>query len=470
MSSSTVACESTLLRALTGTPAGQWASLLEVFGSDVKVRPVDAKVVGTGACTVTSLLEGSHGVADSGSLKYLTSSTGGKMAPAPLHPARVEVAGARARARRQQPRPSEPPAEDLRDIEDLLRELGEVPVAPSAKSKDKAAAVKKIRGTAAESTTVSAFAPETAPADVGVEEKEAAKVFPDKVEGDLSALYLGDEVLPNATCAPLVQEEESVSESWQVVGPRSGRRGCAKQTSFEEAPVEEGASTALPKQVSWSDDAPFAGEKSSTSQCPQTHAQSERSSLPTNQRLSGGAEMVSHMAIQTGQVSILPDQATKGNEHISHSSEEEPGAIGRSKSEGALPFACQHVATDSIDVVEGDATAAQEGCAIAAEQVWHKRPSVGSWLRSVETPRPQEEEPHFFLATPESTPPASPRPATSQQVVWVPIPVHLLVSVQQMLFVNGALDPMSMHSFGSCMQVGAYSGTQGVPASLHGWG
>lgn len=65
---------------------------------------------------------------------------------------------------------------------------------------------------------------------------------------------------------------------------------------------------------------------------------------------------------------------------------------------------------------------------------WHLRPSVGTWLQ---TPRAQR-EPQLWPATPESTPPASPREfdaaaAHQGQVVWMPIPMHLVGEVQQLI-------------------------------------
>lgn len=104
----------------------------------------------------------------------------------------------------------------------------------------------------------------------------------------------------------------------------------------------------------------------------------------------------------------------------------------RSLSEGDRPFAMSGDASgeESDGMSEpGGAVASSVHCSN-----WRLRPSVGTWLQ---TPRAQR-EPQLWPATPESTPPASPREldvgATHHgQVVWMPIPMNLVGEVQQLI-------------------------------------
>lgn len=98
------------------------------------------------------------------------------------------------------------------------------------------------------------------------------------------------------------------------------------------------------------------------------------------------------------------------------------------------------------------------------ERSWHARPSVGTWLSAyprraasldvARSPSPKRSPTAqsrqgirslskeskcelIWPATPTSTPPDSPRFKTGQ-VVWVPVPVHLLGEVQRVLYMGTA--------------------------------
>eukprot|EP00930_Biecheleria_cincta_P031846 TRINITY_DN22094_c0_g1_i1.p1 TRINITY_DN22094_c0_g1~~TRINITY_DN22094_c0_g1_i1.p1 ORF type:complete len:498 (-),score=85.53 TRINITY_DN22094_c0_g1_i1:472-1965(-) len=104
----------------------------------------------------------------------------------------------------------------------------------------------------------------------------------------------------------------------------------------------------------------------------------------------------------------------------------------RSLSDGDRPFAMSGDSSGG----ESDGMSESGGAVTSSTHCnnWRLRPSVGTWLQ---TPRAQR-EPQLWPATPESTPPASPREldagATHHgQVVWMPIPIYLVGEVQRLI-------------------------------------
>merc|ERR1719203_2116316 len=100
------------------------------------MRPVGNKVdEDSGLCTVTSLL----GIIDAKTQDTPSIAAPSPPQQAPPQPPKLGAVGGRSsRARRQQLVPHSAPAEeDTRDLDELLRELGEAPKATAAKSKTK---------------------------------------------------------------------------------------------------------------------------------------------------------------------------------------------------------------------------------------------------------------------------------------------------------------------------------------------
>jgi len=116
-----------LLRMLGGAPPDQWGACLQGLGASL--RRVDGSTLpedsSASTCTISSLLTMLEG---KGGQDCATSA-----GPTPTSPSPAKR-GARARAKKEAVTVSSPTEEDSRDLEELLRDLGEKPAPRSTKA------------------------------------------------------------------------------------------------------------------------------------------------------------------------------------------------------------------------------------------------------------------------------------------------------------------------------------------------
>merc|ERR1719163_873723 len=111
-----------MLRTLSSAPPNQWGAWLQALGASV--HPVDRQEENPSMCTISSLLG------------MMESAPGASDAAAAAASKEVAKIGGRTRARRRVAAPVErkPAEEDPRDLDELLRDIGE----PSSSSRTKA--------------------------------------------------------------------------------------------------------------------------------------------------------------------------------------------------------------------------------------------------------------------------------------------------------------------------------------------
>jgi len=529
-------CEPALIQSLTSTPAHQWGALLEVLGTGMTVRPVESKSQVDAPCTVTSLLGmmgAEHAVQPT--VTALAAQSASSRSPSStetlaqtLGTQQGQKCG-RQRGRRgqQQSAPVAAPAEeDTRDLDQLLRELGEPP-ATSSKAKAKAKVAPKrardappdgedCRPASSAATSQSSAASAKAEGDSAAARWKAASQRAPVVQklsrvdeqvvsqtaGDQSQKCDGEEgsqktTHQNAEAIPALEVEndaESSADAWQVVGSRLGRRHAKQGQSGHEFAVDSVATqvTVGPpeertKSNATQSETPEVRKDQMSDQAVMRSAMDEQRTVdapasPASQDVhrpvctaAAPAPVAAAVAVEPvdeggGATGIVGDGDACGSTTLAEA--ESPG-LKRSKSEGALPDSCQDVPSAyhkrpsvgtwlgrspmlpwvRTDVADNDPSdLAYRSCSVDNPRnpfelgngsspsngaAWHHCPSVGSWLR----PR-ADKEPQLFPATPESTPPASPRPGTPPQVVWVPVPLHLLGEVQDLLCRAGAMGLM----------------------------
>jgi len=110
----------------------------------------------------------------------------------------------------------------------------------------------------------------------------------------------------------------------------------------------------------------------------------------------------------------------------------------------ATPLCNRHTAVSVDGLVHGNMCSSNEESGVdtvVRDTSWHAPPSVGTWLHpQALSPEPPCSGPQqLWPATPEPSPPASPRAAAgcvgscAQPVVWMPVPLPLVNEVQQVL-------------------------------------
>lgn len=553
------------MHTLTTAPAEQWGALLEMLGTGMTVRPVSGGAADDAPCTVSSLL----GMMDAQALELPMSRAPTAVPMREAGAAAREATQAqkgglpgRPRARRaQQTLPLAPThiEEDKRDLDELLRELGEEapPTAKKVKLKPKAMpkrGLKELEAVVSENVPVAApspqephglaslcravhaapGAPEGAAAEAAVEAGDERTGAPPKAAPCGKTLEAGSggrsgtaaEERPTTAAAGGVAssssgsggeaEEAQEEDEWQTVASRAVRRAMKGTISAPDpeacmskpsTPASIGrhreASEGCSTDVAGSGEglACTIGASSSSSS-----AQDPRAGISLSPPTIGAEALESQAGIDRvdarDTLELPLASLVAGTEpHIVEVAQFTdpragvevppvmddasplPRCLRRAKSEGELPGVVQGFASPAADeftptsfttrpsvgtwlgqlsplagsrnqgkeerprtAVPSDFAEDRHAADIGA---WHQRPSVGSWLQPPLLGVPDaQDHAQLWGATPESTPPASPRgaeichaPGSPQQVVWVPVPVHLLGEVQQVLYRATAAAP-----------------------------
>jgi len=472
------------MQTLTSAPAEHWGPLLGVLGTGMTLRREAPPEAAAGPCTVTSLLGAMSAMAPAAT-------------PAEEPPPR---ANARSRRRRLAAEASAPKVEDPRDIEELLRDLGEEPAHASTASKGKS----KTKPTAKPPQAVAASAPAAA---AEVELEDMAAVAPAAGVKDTAATGLAPEDVGATRAKPLAPTPRGVEASiaassevddggagheWRVVPNRTARKAGGRvagadavatageaQPPAVEVDVIEAAAPGSGHRAT-QDEAPpttsgggAASSLTSAAATPIAEASSAATALcvsgsPSSSQPPASAETPSRPTAPpdastalAAAVPPLPGVVARVVARVVPNSPEEC-RIRRSKSVGATPYGAECDGSDEEvppqDFMKrpsvgtwcnrlqrpwlAEPEPAKRSCSTeAARTSWDQRPSVGSWLRQSPqrggmTPKRSEAPPEpdtLFSPTPESTPRDAHLSACGSQVVWVPIPVHLLGEVQELL-------------------------------------
>jgi hypothetical protein len=423
---------------LSSVPPEQWKDILEDFGVSM-TRTSDTSA---GACTITSLL----GMPDMAGHFAGVSAVPTASAPA----AAVEAAAVRARQRtgaqrrRGQQRPQrqclepEPHEEDSRPLEDLLRDLGET-TGGSQPSKGKR-------------KTKAGVLPASLPSqrrEEGAEEVSQPQETEPTQEAEADKVEVAIDVSEHSAVDALLEaheatELEASEELWHTVSSRLVKRAgrqCHRRSeasaSASDRPNQVRSVERAAAEASLTDEAAdppneqlaTRGVTLEEADCCLEEAAEEASSR--RRSLSAGAG---------GQVySRRPSVATWLCRPFRRLRDLEEPAV----EERADDLLCVRESPPAPSASSAEPLAWAGGS-------WRVQPSVGTWL--VPSPaaspawssgRDVHAESSFFPATPDFTPPGSPRsPALqaaqpAQGVVLVPVPVHLLGEVQRIISTGG---------------------------------
>jgi len=429
---------SAALNSLGSAPPDKWGDLLAVLGASFHNTAQESDNPSpANACTVTSMLASRMGASCGDSSQPMALSTSGTAAL-------EKKKNARDRARRSQTQANKPtaPAEaDTRDLDDLLRDLGEAPAnakqmiaKKKMKGKDAPISLAKVPARAPADTATSndskrkkkASAPNNQQATSSI---EAAEEKPDEdIEGQNE---VAAEFSPNVKgLESNEQDEEDAEDTNADVGK-------------DLAEVDHESSASLAAMVETALLASAAGS-------------SYRRSLSEGDR----PEPQRKASLQ------LQHAATAASSHPAAPVRTEEAWCAR-PSVGTWNLAPPR--TRSRDAARRESPSARGGGALSSPPLaaqcpqslpWQVRPSIGTWLH-VASPRicspahccsrarsrsNASMEMRLWPATPESTPPASPRRGSEcgglrgcGGVVWVPVPVHLLSEVEQLLRSHGSV-------------------------------
>jgi len=510
--------ECTAQQMLSSAPPEQWGSLLEVLGASF--RPIDERVDNDESpCTVTSLL----GMI--GQEQFEQSATPSVVgATSPQENRAFVGSGGKARARRAQQRALAAGAteqqEDTRDLDDLLRHLGEVPDT-KAKKKIKNQVVKQppLAGVSPGHISVKASAPPTPDTVLPVDDIEVETLLEDS-EDDDEWQTVAPLAVRRAMCRAqkeVERREEAEERFFKMEKERKTRERAVNENTERMAREKEKLENEAKEEARR-----VAKEKVQRS----VNEARERAATQEGQRvakwnfdLAAREEVQVHAIEMLGLIKNGPDclakevticatgsldQATKNDdgctataegEHAAKEDTNSPRSLGsnsprnsmfcRSLSEGARPRAClTKQASNSSDSDAGEdgvavsttpfharpsvaswlgrtfvpqqeptqASVGQSNSPLASSSrdvarssspqaapkrdvSWHAWASVGTWLgrsSAQEQRRNASQDRQFWPATPDG----SPAPCVdygSQAVVWVPVPMHLLAEVQQVL-------------------------------------
>jgi len=427
--------EQALENALSSAPPDEWGTIL-------------GNMLGT-ACRA---VEGNHSSREGSEGGFTVTSLLGMMSqeePVAAHSAESRGAGAPSvqsrlrkagRARQKEARPAEQPKEDDRPLEDLLKNLGVKPddVAGGQKGKKKAPKLA------------------SPPKRPEVPEKGAA------VQQTLEPKKAEEESVQQLNASGVAESTDD-DESWQTVPSKPARRAPGLAT-VEKTKGADSSKKVLPEAMS-------PQVHSQARKCPAAKA---KASLPASQsrpleRVAADAnrgkpwtEGAASGAMQTGEPSAESRAGGAGADTQAvtamsawhcrpsvgtwyHSSSpissQAPGQRRRrrSLSEGADPIGKSSTDSDLEEVEVQDHRAEASSSASPSGRTWSLQPSVGTWLNTPRAQKAQEEDLQLWPPTPETTPPASPRRgsgtafAGSDQVLWMPIPLHLVGEVQQLI-------------------------------------
>eukprot|EP00435_Cladocopium_sp_Y103_P070517 s996_g35.t1 len=404
----------------------EWSSVLDGLFEGVSFRPVQGSVepYSVEPYTVTSLLA--------------------KMSDEGASEPRKDAATGRRRKQGLEKRPIEKPQEDDRPLEDLLRDLGEIaddPGGPKQKKKGTKKAPPKQEAPAAEVVEVATAAKRRARVP------EVSQVA-ETVEVDAQT---EEEVTPAAS-------EVAIEDGWQQVPTKQARRAAHKAAKEEREQREQRAAAAQREQESVQRDAVTAMETASkesescnsesgfvaqtTKMVDAPSADAETTEAPSSVRSKQAAD-TEEAAVEAA-VETAPTESTEAHAQVTASS----ATCGRrrSRSEGPPP----------LDKAEPEEV--PEVNQAASPSSWQVQPSVGTWLLPSDG-RQGSPVGQLWPATPESTPPTSPRRMSGNmaEVVWMPIPVHLAGEVQQLInaskrAVDGADDVQLLVTLGQSVK------------------
>jgi len=417
--------ESSAAQMLSEAPPDQWGTLLEVLGASL--RPVGEHCeVDEAPCTVTSLI----GMMDQVEQKQ-------QVQQVPTKAERLAAGpGGRGRARRGLQRaiaaPLVPAEEDTRDLEELLRDLGEAP-AGVAKTKKKAKTALKQPKEAVASPPPQPCAVPTAHV-AQPQPCQAPQVRQEPSEAELPGETTCPEPEPLADEAPSHEaanesssdegaQEIGDEEAWQTVVKRATQRavqGMQEETALEVDHSVTGGTTTT--EVVEQDIAELVAQEVTVPGAA-TQGVGDRGCLRRRSRrsLSEGCR---------------PQADAEESDEAPEFYERPSVATWLSR-----PLGLRH----KVDVApaapsRGRGSEEQEALAVEQDISWHSQPSVGTWLHSHtvshEARRANSRGPQLWPATPESTPPTSPRLSGDSgcpQMVWVPVPFHMLAEVQQVI-------------------------------------
>jgi len=527
--------ERAAIQTLSSTPPEEWGDLLEVLGASF--LPVNYRKVEEAPCTITSLLsmmgqggdatemeqqaqaEEEQGSANTPCTITSLLNTAQTQPTQSLHNQASNAQALRMTGNTQRPRtlrvqqrgaarPNITPEEDTRDLEALLRDLGEATTAGQSKAKRKAkAASKKTKESSNYTVNELPIASETQSSatetlDSQVEdtpEPEAAKsVKASKVEMSEARLEAASE-----------HEAAVNDDGMQVVVSKAARRACRRTQVASESNVPPEPSSSMASRAARDEEAQNDHVKESrVALCAQpadpvvdnaapSVAQPDPASvtmpeaavaacaedmdlqpirelhscIPAESSCTAASVVVDERESVTSpkmEVKLRDEDLPLATPASDAHDPPSPSMLVRSKSDGSLPDAfCAAQMEDTLDsrvyhttpsvgtwlrrpttprpapfgvqcFSDRDRFAQAEVIpheTIEHNQPWHGRPSVGTWLRaSSRSSRAPSQDVQLWPATPESTPPMSPRCSSgSQQVVWVPVPLHLLNEVQQVL-------------------------------------
>lgn len=371
----------------------EWSSVLDGLFEGVSFRPVQGSVepYSVEPYTVTSLLA--------------------KMSDEGASEPRKDAAG-RRRKQGLEKRPTEKPQEDDRPLEDLLRDLGEIADGPGPKQKKKGA--KKALPPKQEAAAVEVV-------EVATAAKRRARVreVPEVAETVDADPHTEEEVTPVAS--------EVAEDGWKQVPTKQARRAAHKAAKEEREQREQRAAAAQREQESVQRDAVMAMETASkesescnsesgfaqtTKMVDAPSADAETTEAPSSVR--------SKQAADTEEAAVEAGETAPTNEDRQVIASATCGRR-RSRSEGPPP----------LDKAEPEEV--PEVNQAASPSSWQVQPSVGTWLLPSDG-RQGSPVGQLWPATPESTPPTSPRRMSGMaEVVWMPIPVHLAGEVQQLI-------------------------------------
>lgn len=415
------------VRQLSEAPPDQWGELLSNLGASLHPwtpQSADAPL------TVTSLLNN-------------------------LGPDEVAASERPARRRKQRElKPSAPAEADTRDLEELLKGLGEEPSQAAKKGKKKATKVstqpdsspveepkgpeavatstteapakvaKAAKASSRSKKTAAALAPASPRREAAIDSAAAASAEqeqraqpPDDAEVSADALQPSEAE---------VQEHQAVD--WLPVETRAAKRQAAKARKAAEA---EPSDTAQQEAVFESRDSAQAPAESGSD--------TERAKVS-----SATANMRSLSVGDLPEACTASSQAAAARRHPVQRCSSPAAALQSRRAASQRPSSPE------------PAAAAQSS--LSARRQWHAQPSVGTWLApppcwQPEAPAPapvarsaspcygqrsmslkrslsKEIEP-LWPSTPTSTPPDSPR--FQSGICWVPVPTHLLGAVQRLV-------------------------------------
>eukprot|EP00927_Polykrikos_kofoidii_P005290 TRINITY_DN12103_c0_g1_i2.p1 TRINITY_DN12103_c0_g1~~TRINITY_DN12103_c0_g1_i2.p1 ORF type:complete len:567 (+),score=136.68 TRINITY_DN12103_c0_g1_i2:81-1703(+) len=513
--------EMNAIQTLSRAPPDQWGCLLEALGAHLV--PAESRLDGSnmGAqqpapCTVTSILNlmekrSADTTACAG--QGINSKVRHVPASVPMQSAapscgggitgRLRRGGRRGRTGHAAPLPRAPAEADTRDLEELLRDLGEKPAAAPTKATPAKAKKKSKTGTskrlgALDSILVSASALEAdedveavnaAEAEADVEEDEAdedveavnaaeaeADVEEDEADEDIEAVEA-----PEAEADVEEDPHDASFDKQRNAGPETRTTLEAEVATLVTPPSPVESSPAKPIKLIAS--SCNAGLRSlSVGHLPQACQTSVAQSV--RGRSSEQKDLIYCAQPSVGTWLAPPPPSLQRPSHsstaASPSVDAEAGTATAASSAGTEAVGTS--GSSSKDVMFE--AAARQGGSSNERMQWHVLQSVGTWLRPASETPSQRRSPsrreastarsvaslQLWPPTPESTPPSSPRsplfataPAGavvstaqcgggfahadaiqanaigSAQVVWVPVPVPLLGEVQQVLYRGASL-------------------------------